>query len=258
LLAARPNGDRLSAGSADDLLLAPVAADDDLSGDRSSSDGDLLGGDLLAGEDDDLLNNDPLAPDPLAQDPLAQDPLALDPLTPGAKAAGDQSKRFNADKMMPAGGWFRDDLRLAIRYRGGGHEDPVLKSTIEMIGQLPSGDSARRQLLQTRAVAACVACHPGVVRSGGGWRSEPLIGRKSEFTKFSHSPHLNVAQLADCSHCHSLGSESNTELRLTSGASDAENHDFAPLRRQACAVCHTPHAAGEACIKCHRYHIDLR
>ncbi len=209
---------------------------------------DLLGGDLLAGEDDDLLNNDPLAQDPLSQAPLVRhSTTALDP-----------SKRFNADEMMPEGGWFRDDLRLAIRYRGGGHEDPVLKSTIEVISQLPSGDPARRQLLQTRAVAACVACHPGVLRSGGGWRSEPLIGRKSEFTKFSHAPHLNVAQLADCIHCHSLGSESKLGLRLISGLANAETQDFAPLQRQACAVCHTPHAAGEACIKCHRYHIDLR
>jgi Zn finger protein HypA/HybF involved in hydrogenase expression len=230
LLAARPDDELLTDASSDDLLL-----------EEPSSDGDLLGGDLLDGADGDLPNGDPLAQDPLASD---------------RDSSAGRSKQFNADKMMPAGGWFRDDLRLAIRYRGGGHADTVLKSAIEMISQLPSGDPARQQLLQTRAVATCVACHPGAVLSGRGWRSEPLIGRRSEFTKFSHSPHLNVAQLADCSHCHSLGSDSNTELSLVSGA--AEIHDFAPLRRQACAACHTPHAAGEACVDCHRYHIDLR
>ncbi len=202
LLAARPNDDLLTNASSDDLLLAPAAADNDLldqpsSGDRGLLGGDLLGGDLLGGVDDDLLNSDPLAQDPLASD---------------KNFSAGRSERFNADKMMPAGGWYRDDLRLAIRYRGGGHEDRVLKSTIEMISQLPSGDPARQQLLQTRAVAACVACHPGAAISGRGWRSESLIGRKSEFTKFSHSPHLNVAQLADCSHCHSLGSDSNTGI----------------------------------------------
>ena len=122
LLAARPNDDRLSESNSDDLLLAPVAADDN-----------LLGGNLLAGEDDDLLNNDPLAQDPLSQPPLARE----------SKTVGDPSTRFNADEMLPAGGWFRDDLRLAIRYRGGGHEDPVLKSTIEIISQLAVGDPAR-------------------------------------------------------------------------------------------------------------------
>jgi hypothetical protein len=231
LLAARPQDDRLTDASSDDLLLTPIADDNDLLEEPPVGDGDLLGG--VA---DDLLNSDPLASD--------------------TNSSAGRSERFNADSMMPAGGWYRDDLRLAIRYRGGGHEDRVLKSTIEMISQLPSGDRARQQLLQTRAVAACVACHPGAVLSDRGWRSESLIGRKSEFTKFSHSPHLNVAQLADCSHCHSLGSDSITELSLVSGA--AKIHDFAPLRRQACAACHTADAAGESCVKCHRYHIDLR
>ena len=132
----------------------------------------------------------------------------------------------------------------------------MLKSTIELISQLPPGDPARQQLLQTPAVSACVACHPGAVFFPGGWRSKPLIGRKSEFTKFTHSPHLNVAQLADCRHCHTVGSEESNDvnMNLTSGIMDVR--DFAPIGREACAACHTPHAAGDACTKCHRYHID--
>lgn len=244
-------------------------SDDDLLAD-SSSDEDLLGGALPSG---DLLDDgagDLLDRDPLAQDSL--DPLSLDS-APTDSGRGQSSDRFNADKMIPAGGWYRDDLRLSVRYRGGGHEDPVLKSMIEMISQLPSGDPARQRLLNTRAVASCVACHPGALSkgaatsasptSGGGWKSRPLIGRRSEFTKFSHSPHLNVAQLADCSHCHALDTHSGSrqqdlgaKISLTSGI--VPHSDFAPLRRQACAVCHTPHAAGEACTTCHRYHIDLR
>jgi hypothetical protein len=194
----------------------------------------------------DLLGGDEL----LGTDPLGSDPLALK-----ADEQIDSPKRFDVHQMMPAGGWFRDDVRLAIRYRGGGHEDPVLKSAIEMISQLSPEDSACQQLLQTPAVAACIACHPGAISSSGSWQSNPLIGRKSEFTKFRHAPHLNVAQLADCSHCHRVGSEVSN-ANLPSGMIDL--FDFAPLGREACAACHTPHAAGDACTKCHRYHIDLR
>lgn len=229
----------------EDLLL--MSDDDDvLLDDLTSSNGALLGGDSLLGTEGGLLNSDLLDQDSHSQ-------VLLGGI---ADSSTGEGKRFNADRMLPAGGWYRDDLRLAIRYRAGGHDDPVLKSTIEMISQLPPGDPARQQLLQTRAVDACVACHPGAVSSSGGWRSEPLIGRKSEFTRFAHSPHLNIAQLADCRHCHSIGADSGAGLNLTRGV--AVRHDFAPLRRQACAGCHMPHAAGEACVKCHRYHIDLR
>ena len=46
------------------------------------------------------------------------------------------------------------------------------------------------------------------------------------------------------------------KVQVTGGSSDV--HDFQPLGRDACAACHTPQAAGDACIDCHRYHVDLR
>jgi hypothetical protein len=30
--------------------------------------------------------------------------------------------------------------------------------------------------------------------------------------------------------------------------------DFASMSRDACAACHTPRAAGDSCVQCHRYH----
>lgn len=248
---------------ADDLL-----EDDDLLGDD-----DLLETDDLL-EDGDLLGD----ADPLVTDPLAADPLAA----PNDDTNHNRSSKFDADKMLPHGGWYRDELRLAIRYRGGGHADPVLKSAIDMISQLPTTDPVHKRLLTNQAVAACVACHPGAVQRTDGWKSEPKIGSKREFTKFAHGPHLNIANLADCIHCHQIGIESNdgvTNLEPTAQAALIEAtavaanepgpsvfgspvltdpHDFAPMNRATCASCHTPQAAGDACIKCHRYHIDVR
>ena len=99
----------------------------------------LLSDDLLDDSLDDTLDD--------SNDLLDHvDPLA-DPL---ASPRGEQPKRqnrFDSHEMLPAGGWYRDDLTLSIRYRGGGHADPVLKSAIEMISQLSSADPTRGRLL---------------------------------------------------------------------------------------------------------------
>lgn len=205
-----------------------------------------------AGGDGDLLGGQPLPSDALGFDPLAEDPLAV-----RDNPATDSTGRFEADQMMPAGGWYRDDIRLAIRYRAGGHDDPLLRSMIEWISRLPNDDVARQQLLKSPAVAACISCHQGAI-TAGSWQSHPLIGRRSEFTKFTHSPHLNVAQLADCQHCHQVDGQAGDRLEVTLTSGVSATLDFEPLGRHACAGCHTAKAAGDACTKCHRYHIDLR
>ncbi|MCG8653837.1 MAG: hypothetical protein MI861_28620, partial [Pirellulales bacterium] len=80
---------------------------------------------------------------------------------------------------------------------------------------------------------------------------EPQVGRQGLFTKFSHAPHLNVAQLADCTHCHRVRSpQAEVAVNVASLV------EFEPLGRNSCASCHTRRAAGDACTKCHRYHID--
>jgi hypothetical protein len=167
--------------------------------------------------------------------------------------------------MLPSGGWYRDNLRLAIRYRGSGHADPVIRSTVDIVSQLSPADPVRQQLLATPAVAACVACHPAAVNSTGNWRSPDTVGRPTDFTKFAHAPHLNVARLADCRHCHEINRSRSDAVTATGFAGPAshqalpsESGEFLPLSRESCADCHTPHAAGDACVKCHRYHVGGR
>jgi hypothetical protein len=224
----------------------------------SSADDDvLLGDDLL---DDDLLGGDLLDADPLESD-----------LTPsrstGKSTAGSNGKRtrFNADSMLVAGGWYRDDLRLAIRYRPSGHADLVLKAMIDAAARLPVADSSRTNILNDSSVAACVRCHVAAVRKPGAWKTRDRVQARDQFTKFSHAPHLNIASLNDCTGCHQVGSgvpDLNRHVIAnpvsTAAAPFGHLGDFQPMKKQDCATCHTKQAAGDSCVSCHRYHLDLR
>ncbi len=228
--------------------------DDGLLLEGARGDDDLLGNDRVSG--DDALLNDALIDESMPNG----DPLAIDSIVNPTDSVAS-SGRFDADQMMPEGGWYRDDLRMAIRYRGGGHADPVLKSAIDIVSQLPATDPIHQRLLKTQGIAACIACHRRAVVTTGAWQSEPLIGGRREFTKFTHRAHLNISNLADCVHCHRIDSvdpptSSLTQVKLSGDFNDP--HDFRSMERQACVGCHTPQAAGDACIKCHRYHIDLQ
>ena len=243
-----------------------VSGPDELLGDRSDTN-DLLGPDLIP--EDSLLipgnktGADPLALDPLALDPLALDPPATDPLTATDSELTNQSRNkptFDADSMLPAGGWFRDDKRLSIRYRGSDHDDPVLKAMVDIIRQLPEGMPTRERLLKNRAVTACISCHPSAAQAGGKWRSQPQFNTR-QFTKFSHSSHLNVAELSSCVRCHQVAGQSASTSPLIDLAALSASHEhleFLPLSREVCSSCHRSGGSGDNCTTCHRYHIDLR
>ncbi|MCC9603025.1 cytochrome c family protein [Stieleria sp. JC731] len=219
-----------------------VVADDD---DLLSEDSSLLNSDslLLESSDDELLI-DPLASSP-SDDPLIEHTEPeLTPL--------NVSPEFDAGTMAGEGGWYRDDLRLAIRYRASGHTDPVLKGLIEMFSGLSDADPLKERFMNVPAVKACVDCHSGATRLPASWEAIPSVGGKRDFTKFSHRPHLNVSQLGQCTYCHKV-SEGHGDVE---GEHDPSLVDFEPLERQTCAACHTKNAASDSCTTCHRYHIE--
>lgn len=221
-------------GGSDDLL----AGDEWTSGDDLLADDDLLGEDIQAGN--------------LEQSASTQ-------------SSGTKPRRFNADSMLVAGGWYRDDVRLAIRYRPSGHADPVLKAMIDAAALLPASDRSRIAILNDPSAAACIRCHASAAETASAWKTQDQIQAKNQFTKFSHAPHLNIASLADCAGCHQVesgvpASESNTAIvPVSRSGTSVEHHgDFKPMKKQDCAACHTKQAAGDSCVSCHRYHLDLR
>jgi hypothetical protein len=157
-------------------------------------------------------------------------------------------------KMLPEGGWYRDDVRMAISYRGGEHADPVLQAAVELAAALPEDDLIRRGLLDSAAIKACIECHPGALRSAAAtWRSSRPVDAKAAFTRFSHRPHFHLPQLSDCTHCHRV-----SQGALLHGSAHsfgtAVGHGFTALQKDDCAACHRQGAAGDRCTQCHRYH----
>jgi hypothetical protein len=221
--------------------------------------------DIPAASSDDPLLGDPLLDDPLLGDPLLGDPLLDDPLLEGGEvdrpvSNTSLSKRFDPAALLPDGGWYRDDLRYAISYRGKGHADPVLKAAVEMAASLQENDPARMSLLAQSAVASCVVCHIGAMHAQGPiWKTPPGRLPPKALTKFSHRPHFNLPQLADCTHCHMTHTDAETinalvKQKSAPGYDPTVDHGFISIGKSACITCHTQGAAGDHCTQCHRYH----
>ncbi len=223
------------ASAGDTLLLPPesTATPGSLLGDTANENGNAA--------DEDPLLEDPLLEDPLLEDPLLQQPSPNEPLS--STSAVLDSRRVASPQH---GGWWIDRNRLAIRYRGQGHADPVMIGIIEMFAQLGDGDPIKAQFFAAAAAQACLDCHKGAGEVPSRWKARARIGRRSEFTKFSHRQHLSVSALGDCVHCHRVDATATHSETVT---------DFQPLDKQTCAACHTRGGAGDRCTQCHRYHI---
>lgn len=210
----------------------------------------------------------PLEIDPLGLESLGSEPaISQAPDTPTVTARPVQ-RNYDAAAMQPTGGWYRDDLRMAVSYRTTGHADPVVRAAIEMACRLPESDPARKRFLESGAAKSCVTCHR-VVTGTMSWMTPPHVGDRANFTKFSHGPHLNIQALADCKHCHQISDRSESGVTLTGGNRSGGSSDsvvdrlllapeFLELQHGACASCHTPKAAGDNCTMCHRYHIHQK
>ena len=229
-------------------------------------------------EDDDAIASDiALDDEPLSGDALTNDVSSenLDVLSNDENKHLQTSRTrraekldFNPTTMQPQGGWYIDDGRMAISYRGHGHADPVLKAAIELAAGLPVESSIRRELLTTGPAVGCIQCHQAVTIPGKlRWKpDENQVQQKRTLTKFNHAPHMNLPSLADCRHCHSMDDQITSISNVQSGpmissvstseSAVTEAHDFLPMTKHQCAACHTAAAAGDACVKCHRYHTD--
>jgi hypothetical protein len=97
------------------------------------------------------------------------------------------------------------------------------------------------------------------------WSERADATRLFPAARFAHRPHIHLTELQDCQSCHTVkplteraslsgGKELvASDLRTTSTAGE-----FQTVRKQFCASCHLPHAAGDSCALCHRYHWGRR
>ncbi|NOZ40184.1 MAG: hypothetical protein GXP24_08160 [Planctomycetes bacterium] len=177
-----------------------------------------------------------------------------------------EQDRAVAKQRVEAGGWFRDDVTLSIRYRATGHEDSWTKAWIEVLAEASNGPHTSiaqpllKQMMKPTAPGQCGQCHSvdqtavGEVRVN--WFAKQDGSDRPEFTRFSHRPHLVQSQLRDCQACHAIDKEAMVMVSYAEKKPDSFEAGFLPIARQDCAGCHTPQAAGDSCLQCHKYHVD--
>lgn len=166
--------------------------------------------------------------------------------------------------------WQRNDALFTLRYRPQGHADRKYTELLDQVAREAGGAWERlpADLTDPTAPGLCRSCHSvdrvereGVAQLEFQWRAAAETSGP-RFTRFSHDPHLLLPELSDCSACHGLKRESNHDhgpgvptLATYAQAEPGQfNPPFTEMSRAGCATCHTPTAAGDACVKCHYYH----
>jgi hypothetical protein len=166
----------------------------------------------------------------------------------------------------PVGTWFRDEGSLSIRYRPSAHADPVLATWLTVLAETPDlnqrpvAAAMFKELSKPNSPGLCASCH-SVERNAQNqltinWRAYDRTAEPRGFTKFSHGPHLLLPPLADCTHCHTIDDKASSAIAYTDFDPARFVGDFAAMSKRQCAECHTAKAAGNACQKCHNYHVE--
>ncbi len=173
--------------------------------------------------------------------------------------------REEALKRVAAGGWLSDQTTLSIRYRPTGHADPWVTAWIDVLTEATYGRHAAitkpllKQMMSPTAPGQCGSCHSldrmDDDRCVVQWFAKRADDQTASFTTFSHAPHLTQAELADCQSCHQINPLASVMATYSDTNATTFENGFQPLTRQDCAECHTPKAAGDSCLQCHKYHV---
>jgi len=187
------------------------------------------------------------------------------------ETASEEETRAAARGRVEGGGWFRDDLTLSIRYRATGHADPWATAWIELLAEASDGPHAAiarpllKEIMKSTAAGLCGQCHSVDSAAKGEvkvhWLAKRTEKAKSDFTWFSHRPHLvqqavSSAVGADCQACHTIDTGAQVMASYLKDLPSDFETGFMPITRQDCAECHTPQAAGDSCLQCHKYHVE--
>ena len=270
-------GDLLSEDEANSLLESGINGDESSEDDFGSatdlaSDEDLLSGSATLGENDDSLLNVPES---------------------GTEDRASPPQKFVMTKLrgsdhVGAGGWYLDPTLLAVKYMPMGHEDSLVAAWLEFAEILltKSSEPERRLAWYSKGIArhnlipgGCNDCHVVGTNSSptelwGNWQSVTQPRDVKLFTKFDHTPHLTLATLEDCIHCHRMEDASPNSLAsvlkdtrqksvvasTSWNATKARVHEclsseFQAMELDQCSACHRQGAANDSCTQCHNYHI---
>ncbi len=162
------------------------------------------------------------------------------------------------------GGWYRDDMAFAIKYRTTGHADGFLGAWLDLAAAHPAaGEPLLDSMAQVNAVGQCLKCHSvdavepsdpssALLVNWKAARPSDLVGR---LTRFSHAPHLPMAGEQGCIECHKIEPQTR-EFELSYRQRDPGVYvsSLAAMDQASCAECHTPAKVATTCLDCHDYH----
>ena len=189
-------------------------------------------------------------------------PAALAWLGQAALSGGQETGASNS----ATGAWFRDDAKLAIRYRPVGHADSILTGWLTLLAGVDADKkllalAMLKEMSRPTAPGLCASCH-SIEKTESGrltihWRPGDRTAAPRPFTKFSHGPHVLLPELADCTACHAIDDKSDSSKSYSTWEATSFVSDFRPMAKQECATCHTAKAAGDNCQQCHNYHVRV-
>ncbi len=158
------------------------------------------------------------------------------------------------------GGWYRDDMDFALKYRPAGHRDSFLKAWADLaVASVPTSQPLLDELMDHHAVGQCLTCH-SVDESPGGTRTVNWHARKPDdtansLTRFRHAPHLPLLGDDGCLQCHTVSAETPGFERAYEQHNPAIfSSALAPMNQADCATCHTTGKVELNCMDCHNYH----
>jgi hypothetical protein len=199
----------------------------------------------------DLLTDDaPPAPKPPAA------PAVAPPVSPAPAAATPPAAHAPSAPTKPIPGWFVDANSYSISFRPLGHGNKFLRAWLEKTRATTTSPKQLRDVNRELrgdggAAASCIKCHAlpetDVSRQIIWSPAQRPDGRG--FEKFSHAPHMMQIGTT-CTTCHTPAK--------TAALGVAARHDFLSMKKETCMTCHVKSLAGDNCLTCHNYHIELK
>ena len=183
-----------------------------------------------------------------------------DPITDTLEDALFEEIEATGQAWASQGGWYRDDMAFALKYRPTGHADPFLRAWAELAAGNPKpGARLLGAFADPEAVGQCFKCH-SVDQTGPesllvNWkasRPEDVLGG---LTRFSHAPHLPLLGKDGCLSCHAIEPQSRRfEQAYSQYDPGVYVSAIVSMSQTECAKCHTPKKVATACLDCHDYH----
>ena len=194
-----------------------------------------------------------------------------------AACAWAANLEYEAPAEAEFGGWYGDGTE--IRYRPGGHADPVVKAWLEFAIDAAAGaedeeDRSRAEAMRNQLLSAsdgpggCIKCHAVSTTSPtDGQNAAADVMLKIEwarpgatdrfYTRFAHEPHINLlGPGAGCRACHKLDETVDYGKSFKTWDASAFVSNFKAIGIGTCTTCHAKGQVREDCQLCHLYHLE--